>query len=388
MTLGEREDNIAHNTSSLITILVIGGAVLCFFLAIQMMGSAFGVLGQDLSLIEQGVHNPFIGLFIGLLTTAILQSSSTTTSLTVAAVASGSIQLDFAIPVILGANVGTTITSTIVAFGFITKSNEFRKAMSAAMIHDMFNILAVIIIFPLELEYHFLQDMSSYLAATIPTSFAEGSSFFGFKDFFNWLSQGIVRLVGTIGMLVLSVFLLFGTIKILSNLLYKRLIGKRKRQFQQTIFKNRRRTFGWGLFLTAVVQSSSLTSSLIVPIVATNRVSLKRAFYFLMGANIGTTLTALLAALFRTEAAMSLALAHFLFNIIAVFIFAIAPIIGRLPLYLAEQLGFLMYRFRVTAFAYISLAFFLIPFALIYFSQSDKASDEPVQEARKTEVKP
>jgi len=368
--------------------LVIGGAVLCFFLAIQMMGSSFGLLGQDLSLIEQGVHNPFIGLFIGLLTTAILQSSSTTTSLTVAAVASGSIQLDFAIPVILGANVGTTITSTIVAFGFITKSNEFRKAMSAAMIHDMFNILAVIIIFPLELKYQFLQDMSSYLAAKVPASFAEGSSFFGFKDFFNWLSQGIVRLVGSVGMLALSFFLLFGTIKVLSTLLYKRLIGKRKRQFQQTIFKTRRRTFGWGLLLTAVVQSSSLTSSLIVPVVATNRVSLKRAFYFLMGANIGTTLTALLAALFRTEAAMSLALAHFLFNTIAVSIFAIAPIIGRLPLYLAEQLGFLMYRFRITAFAYISLAFFLIPFALIYFSQSDKARDEPVQEARKTEVKP
>jgi sodium-dependent phosphate cotransporter len=381
MTL-KGEDHTTEHTPGILVALIIGVAILCFFLAIQMMGTSLGVLGENLSLIGTGVYNPFIGLFIGLLTTAIIQSSSTTTSLTVAAVAAGTFDLEFAIPIILGANVGTTITSTIVAFGYITKSTEFRKAMSAAMIHDMFNILAVFILFPLELRYHFLQNMSTYLAGHMPISISDGYLPFGLKGMFDWTSQGVMRLIGPIGCIIVSVILLFATLKILSNLLYRKLIGERKRQFQQAIFKNRRRSFGWGLLLTAVVQSSSLTSSLIVPIVATNRTPLKRAFYFLMGANIGTTLTAILAGLFRTEEAMSLALAHFLFNSIAVLIFAMAPVLARFPLFLAERLSYLMYRFRITAFAYISITFFLIPFTLIYFSKEPVSKEESAVERR------
>ncbi|MBK8291849.1 MAG: Na/Pi symporter [Flammeovirgaceae bacterium] len=82
-------------------------------------------LGKDAAdIILLATSNPFTGLFIGLLVTALMQSSSATTAMTVALIASGSISLHGAVPIIMGANVGTTITSTIVSLGFITKKKN------------------------------------------------------------------------------------------------------------------------------------------------------------------------------------------------------------------------------------------------------------------------
>ena len=88
----------------------------------------FNHLGQDMAqTIDIATSNPFIGLFIGLIITAILQSSSTITSMAVAAVAAGSITLENAIPIVMGANIGTTLTSTIVSMSYVTKAKEFRR---------------------------------------------------------------------------------------------------------------------------------------------------------------------------------------------------------------------------------------------------------------------
>ena len=356
--------------------MIVLAAILGFFLAIQMMGQGLQELGKDMTLVTNGVSTPYIGLFIGLLTTAILQSSSTTTALAVTAVASGSIALDAAIPIILGANVGTTITSTIVAFGFITKSKEFRRAVSAAMIHDMFNILGVLIIFPIELRYHFLKRMSSYLSHLIHIGDSNGNSSIWLSQSLKSIGQFVLELTGPIPMLLIAIMLLFASIKQIGKLSYKQLVGDRQAVLKNVIFKNPLRAFGLGLGITSIVQSSSLTSSLIVPLVATGKVRLDRAFYFLMGSNIGTTITALIAALFSSEAAMSLAIAHFLFNTMAVLLFAGIPFFGKIPLYLAERLGYLMFRYRISAFAYITLAFFAIPFGLIYLSNGDQPQEE------------
>ena len=359
-------------------------SVLTFLLSIDMLGLGLGQFtGNTFLDITNATSNPFIGLFIGLLVTAILQSSSTTTSLAVAAVASGSITLENAIPMILGANVGTTITSTIVAFGYISKGNEFQRAVSGAMLHDMFNILGVLILFPIELNYHFLQDFSFYISSYIPIGSAGGPSFWVGKAF-DFVGESILGLTGRIVFLIISVVLLFGSIKMLSQILYKNLVGRRQAQFQNVVFKNPLRSFGWGLAMTAVVQSSSLTTSLIVPLVATGKVKLAKSFHFIMGANIGTTITAILAALFRSEAAMSLAIAHFLFNACTTIIYVSIPPVGKIPVFFAEKLGVVMARYRVSAFIYITLAFFAIPFTLIYFSQPDKSSK---QETKIEEVK-
>ncbi len=145
--------------------LYILGAFILFLFALDLMTSSLQHLGKNVAeTILLATSNPFTGLFIGLLITAMLQSSSTTTSLVVALVASGSITLQSAVPIIMGANIGTTITSTIVSLGFISKKKEFRRAVAAGTYHDFFNILTAAILFPLEYYYGFLSSISVWIA--------------------------------------------------------------------------------------------------------------------------------------------------------------------------------------------------------------------------------
>jgi sodium-dependent phosphate cotransporter len=127
----------------------------------------------------------------------------------------------------------------------------------------------------------------------------------------------------------------------------------------------------WGTGFTAAIHSSSTATSLIVPLVAADKLSIKKAFPFVMGANVGTTITALIASVSKSEAALSIALAHVLFNIIGVIIFFPIPVIRNIPVHLARYLGSLTVKNRLVGLVYIVLTFFLIPFILIYFSNQD-----------------
>ncbi len=360
------------------------GAILAFAVSIQLMGVAFKAWGSGTARsILEVTSNPFVGLFIGLLVTAILQSSSTTTSLAVAAVASGSVSLQHAVPIIMGANIGTTITSTIVSLGYITKKNEFRKAISAGTSHDIFNVIVVLLLFPLELKYQFLARMSRNVASLMKTPEEAGDVALGsLLQVFAPLENLLLEFLGPIVLLFLSVFLLFGTIKFISSLLYDRLIGPARRNLDHYFFGSQAQSFGWGLLFTGIVQSSSLTTSLIVPLVATGKVKVDKAFQFILGANLGTTITAFLAALFQSEAAISLAIAHFMFNLIGVLIFLIIPAVNRIPTFLSDRLGYYTLKNRLIGFVYVLVTFFLLPFSLIYFSDTDQW----VAENQRTEV--
>ena len=186
--------------------LIIVGSVLMFIFSIQLMGLAFTTLGhQTAQSIIEVTSNPFIGLFIGLLITALLQSSSTTTSLVVAAVASNSIPLQHAVPIVMGANVGTTITSTIVSLGYITNTNEFRKAISAGTVHDIFNILVVLILFPLEVNYQLLTKISTSISGLIKSSDSLSGSFFngGFLKLLDPIGNRLLEWFGPVALIII-----------------------------------------------------------------------------------------------------------------------------------------------------------------------------------------
>lgn len=358
-------------------VAVVTISVFLFIFSIILISSSIKSFGYSLAAYTQAAtSNPFIGLFIGLLSTALLQSSSTTTTITVAAVASGSISLEGAIPIILGANIGTTITSTIVSMGYITQNSEFRKAIAAATVHDFFNILMVLIVFPLEINYHILQNASYFLTNLFEIE-ELGIPRFSFTFYFKWLNSWLIERSNGLVMLLFAVVLLFICIKFISSLLLNILIGKTKKQFETTIFNNTAKSFGWGLLLTSIVQSSTLTTSLIVPLVATSKVQLRRAFQFILGANIGTTITALLAATFQSGAAVQLAVVHLLFNTLGVLIFLLIPNISKIPIFLASKLAAITMRMRIIGFSYILFAFFLVPFSLIYFSKGFEKKSDP-----------
>jgi sodium-dependent phosphate cotransporter len=97
-----------------------------------------------------------------------------------------------------------------------------------------------------------------------------------------------------------------------------------------------------------------------------------------MGANLGTTITAVIAALYKTEAAISVAIVHVLFNLIGSLIFLPFPKLREYPVRLAKSFGRKTAKNKTIGFAYILLTFFVIPFFLIYFNQSE-VEQKPLQ---------
>ena len=76
----------------------------------------------------------------------------------------GIIDIPSAIPMVMGANIGTTVTNTLISVGHITKGEEFKRAFAAATIHDFFNLMAVVIFFPLEMIFGVFHKLSTSLA--------------------------------------------------------------------------------------------------------------------------------------------------------------------------------------------------------------------------------
>jgi solute carrier family 34 (sodium-dependent phosphate cotransporter) len=368
----EQENKTRNNIRIALYII---GAFLLFLFALDLMTSALQHLGKNvIETIVFATANPFTGLFIGLLITAMIQSSSTTTSLVVALVASGSITLENATPVIMGANVGTTITSTIVSLGFINKKKEFRRAVAAGTYHDFFNILTVIILFPLEYSYGFLSSTAQAIAGlffTTSSTIVEGPVphfWLGFDPVIRFLMDAIPS---PFFLTLLSLVLLFASILIFRKLISNLLKARFPEAFSRFFFKSQLKSFTWGLITTAAIRSSTITTSVVVPIVAKKIVKLRQAAPFIMGANIGTTVTAFIAAMLNPNTAdsLSIAIVHFLFNLIGVLIFFPLPILRKLPIGLASAMGKLTLKYRLAGFVYLLTAFFFLPFSLIFLSQ-------------------
>lgn len=348
-------------------------ALLVFLFSLDLMISSILQLGSTFTdAILLATSNPFTGLFIGLLATAIIQSSSATTSMTVALVASGSLSLQSAVPIIMGANIGTTITSTIISLSFVSHKKEFRRAVAAGTYHDFFNILTAVILFPLEYNFHLLSELAQYIAINFFHEPAVSSTI-NFKMLgpgLSWPVKAITEMIGNGYLLAaLSLLMLFGSIlffrKVISNVLG---FGSQAK-FRRFFFRNPFKSFGWGLLTTAVIRSSTVTTSLVVPLVAKKVIKLRQAGAFILGANIGTTITAFLASTFNSNAAISIAITHFLFNFIGVLFFFRTPYLKEIPFKLATGIGRLTLKNRIVGFLYLLLTFFLIPFSLIFLSQ-------------------
>ncbi len=350
-------------------------ALLVFLFALDLMISSLQHWGKSAAeTILLATSNPFTALFIGLLITALIQSSTTTTSMVVVLVASGSLSLQSAVPIIMGANIGTTITSTIVSLGFIARKKEFIRAVSAGTYHDFFNILTVLILFPFEYYYGFLSDLSHYVASTFfnePIEPVAGDfSLLGLG--FTPVIQFLVSLINNgLILTLLSFGLLFGSILFFRKMITNMLGFGVPNRFQQFFFKNRLKSFGWGLTTTAVIRSSTITTSLVVPLVAKKVINLEAAIPFILGANVGTTLSAFIASVFNSNSGISIAIAHFLFNFIGILLFLFVPLFKGFPQYLAVQMGRITRKYRLAGFLYLLIIFFILPFSLIYLHPTD-----------------
>ena len=338
-----------------------------FFVSIALMGASFKFFGAGFA--EQllfSTANPFVGLFIGILATSLVQSSSTTTSMTVALVSGGALDVATAIPIVIGSNIGTSVTNTLVSVGHISRPAEFKRAFAAATIHDLFNLLSVLILFSLQLTTNLLGTAAIFLAEQFKES--------GGLDLVNPLKVIVTPAVtlitkltaesGTI-MLIVAGILLFSALRFIVLNLRVLMLGRVERFFDTILFKNVFTAMLLGLILTVLVQSSSITTSLVVPLAGAGILTLRQIFPFTLGANVGTTLTAILAALVTgSEAAVTVAFVHLLFNVFGIIL--IWPI-RSVPIYLAEALADWSVKSKLIPAAYVGIVFFLIPLAIIYF---------------------
>merc|ERR1719265_10462 len=135
-----------------------------FILSLGLMGGAFKVLGGKTSgkAFRQSelFDNPVAGITLGILATVLVQSSSTSTSVIITMAAADLVSLKNAIPMIMGANVGTSVTASIVSVAHISNKDEYRRAFAGAIAHYCFNILTVLIMMPLEVFTGLLMHIS------------------------------------------------------------------------------------------------------------------------------------------------------------------------------------------------------------------------------------
>ena len=468
------------------------------------MGNGFKLLGmKDSSKMFDIVDNPISALMIGILVTVLVQSSSTSTSIIISLVGADELSVVNAIPMVMGANIGTSVTNTIVSLGSYNDKDNYQRAFAGATVHDLFNFLTVLVLLPIQWASNFLGkitwefsknevpcenncekwegpikkivnpvvykilEIDKKVSKYIYQGYCEGfcdydcthqeqqsltnlicnnnnykscsqlphfksswlkdnllkckrfpqyinienigndvsveyyyecpentdcsvasswnSSITSFStniyDVCNsdWISKPCDKQILKGGLLYdwgmsdesagilavsFSVFILCICIYLLIKLLNYLLRGRARKWLVNALEFNQYFSIIIGALITILVQSSSITTSTLIPLCAINVITLEQMFPLTLGANIGTTVTGLLAAsvaVSNPAEALQVALAHLLFNIIGILIWFPHPKMRNIPLKGARKLGELSKNNKYFPFLYTGVIFFGIP---------------------------
>jgi len=357
--------------------------VYLLLVAVSMIGSGFKMsAGDSAKELFSFASNPVVAVIIGVVATALIQSSSTVTSIIVGLVAGG-LPVSIAIPMVMGANMGTTITNTIVSLGMIRNGNDFRRGFAAATIHDFFNLLSIFIFLPLEIAFGFLEKIGAFLASLFVGTESVSTSSFNFikplvKPPVNFMKDALHGVAPSdvfagVALIILGILGIFLVISYIGKNLKVLMVGRAKAILHAAVGRGPVSGITTGTLLTVLVQSSSTTTSLIVPLAGSGAFSLRQVYPFTLGANIGTCITALLAATAvsgpNAVFALQIAFVHLSYNLIGVLVIYGLPILREIPIKAAQVLADLAVRNKLYVLAYVGLVFFVIPLVLIGGSQ-------------------
>ncbi len=352
------------------SVLVVGFIYL-FLIGVSSLEAGINIMGADTQeRLFSAVTNPIAGLCVGILGTVLVQSSSASTSVIVGLVASGAITVDQAVPMVMGANIGTTVTNTLVSLGHVRQSAEFKRAFAAATVHDFFNVLAVALLLPLELTTGIVSTIAKRVSeALVGTSGSEWKS-----PVKAWVKSPVEALEGAweqvaSGNALGTLMVLSGLVIVLASLTLitknmRMLVAARVERSMNAVLSRGGGAIALvlGLVITVAVQSSSITTSILIPLTAAGVLSLRNAYPVTLGANVGTTITALLAAMAASSPdSLTVALAHTTFNVLGILLLYVIPIARNLPIIMAEGLAGLAVQRRSVAFGYVIVAFIILP---------------------------
>ncbi|MCB9831761.1 MAG: Na/Pi symporter [Planctomycetes bacterium] len=359
--------------SSAIRLISLLSLLYLFLVAIDLMGGSFKILAGDSAKgLFEGISNPFAGLAIGILATVLVQSSSATTSMVVGAVGAGQFPLEVAVFTIMGCNIGTTITNTLVSLGHMRQDQEFRRAFAGSTMHDFFNLMAVAIFMPLEIATGWLERSASALSSVIYDDSMEGGKIANpLKDAYRAVSEPLKEFIkddlglshtmaGSI-LLVISLAAAFFALIWITKIMKGLMLARLERSLNRVLAKSGVLAILIGLVMTVAVQSSSVTTSLMVPLFAAGILRLENGFPVTLGANIGTTVTALLAAMASNHDGLTIAFVHLFFNVAATVVIYSIPPLRRIPIRLAQGLANLTAKNKAYALLYVIVAFVVAP---------------------------
>ncbi|MEM0910423.1 MAG: Na/Pi symporter [Pseudomonadota bacterium] len=347
--------------------------------AVGLIGGGFKTATSDQA--EQlfaFASNPILGLIIGMVATALIQSSSTVSSIIVAMVAGG-LPITIAIPMMMGANIGTSITNTIVSLGHIRDKEEFQRAFNAATIHDFFNIFAVLIFLPLEMAFGILEMLSAAMVSLFSIGATAGID--GFNpvktitgppiELVKGITASLPVVYGGIAQIVIGLGLIIISITYMGKIMKSLMVGRAKDILQNSLGRGAVAGISSGTLVTVLVQSSSTTTSLMVPLVGNGIVTARSIYPFTLGANIGTCITAVIAALSITGdnagLALQIAFVHFSYNVLAVLVIYGIAFLREWPPTLSYQLSLKVAEQKLYGLAYIIGVFFVTPLLAILF---------------------
>lgn len=342
-----------------------------FLVGVALLEAGIAAMGKGFQEgLLQSVSHPISGLSAGILATVLVQSSSVSTATIVGMVGAGTLPLALAVPMIMGANIGTTVTNTLASLGSIRRAEEFRRAFAAATVHDFFNLLAVAVLLPLELATGVLSraagGLTDLLVAAELRATEPGKSPIraAVKLPVGWVEEMIEpgRLAGFI-FLGLGLALIFAALALITRNMRRLVAGSVERVMNRVIGRGGGAVgILVGIGVTVAVQSSSITTSILVPLVAAGVLSLRSAYPITLGANVGTTITALIAsmAVLRPEG-LTIALVHLLFNVVGIALIYPVPQVRALPIRLAEGLADAAVKRHRVVFAYALTLFLVLP---------------------------
>jgi len=415
-----------------------------FLLGLAILGSAAKIIGGcTAGALFDDDANPVAGVMIGILCTVMIQSSSSTTSIIVSLVGAKVIGVRAGIFMVMGSNIGTSVTNTIVAMGHLGNGDELERAFAGATVHDMFNFLTVAVLFPIELVTKFLFIITKAMLPDDNTSdkdkwegpikkivsplsdriiiankkVAEGiaiavdeegneitcDSFYPVecegdgKPSYETCDVGLIACNSKTGKcpaffqdganesddivsgavcFVLALVILITCLIGLVTVLQKMLMGVSTRIIYKATNMNGYLAMLIGCGLTILVQSSSITTSVLTPFVGIGALQLEQMLPLTLGANLGTTFTGLLASLVAEGVdSLHVALSHLFFNIIGIIIWYPIPFMRNVPLRAARTLGKATRIWSGFPILYIIVVFLILPITLFgIFTLFDQGS--------------
>ena len=351
-----------------------------FLVGIKSLEKGISSLGSDfVDQVFSSVANPIAGLAAGVLATVLVQSSSVTTATIVGLVGAGVLPVETAVPMVMGANIGTTVTNTLASLGHVRQSAYFERAFAAATVHDYFNLLSVVILLPLEVAFGLISRIANRLADLVEDILPEVGA--GSSPIKSAISAPVTWMADTIeslgwsaaeGAILLGVGmgLIFLALWMITRQMKAVMSGRIENAINGVLSKGAGTgAFVVGLLMTVAVQSSSITTSILVPLVAAGVLTLRNAFPVTLGANLGTTVTALLASIAAESSdALVIALAHVTFNILGILIFYPWPRLRRIPIMLAERTGEAAVERKSMVAVYVIGLFIVAPVAILWIT--------------------